>query len=95
MGLKKKTTFAEITSDPYAASKLEELYGSVDKIDPYIGGLAEDHVNDSNLGELFYASMKDQYTRLRDGDRFYFENANNGLFTEEERNAIKSTGDLV
>ncbi|CAD7700919.1 unnamed protein product [Ostreobium quekettii] len=92
MGLKRKTAFSEITSDPYVASKLEEIYGSLDDIDPYLGGLAEDHVNDSNLGELFYASMSDQYTRLRDGDRFYFENGDNGLFTDAEVQKIRATG---
>lgn len=72
--------------------KLEEIYTTVDGIDPYIGGLAEDHVHGSNLGELFYESLKEQYTRIRDGDRFYFENLDNGLFTPEEVSQIRSVG---
>ena len=92
MGLARKTSFSDISSDSFTAVKLEEIYSSVDDIDPYIGGLAEDHVHDSNLGELFYESLKDQYTRIRDGDRFYFENTANQLFTDAEISQIRSVG---
>ena len=92
MGLAKHSTFADITRDSFTAIKLEEIYSSVDEIDAYIGGLAEDHVHESNLGELFYTSLKDQYTRIRDGDRFYFENRDNQLFTDEEISQIRSVG---
>ena len=37
------------------------------------GGLAEDHVNGGLLGELFFTVMQDQFTRLRDGDRFWYQ----------------------
>ena len=92
MGLTAKTSFSDITSESFSAVKLQEIYTTLDKIDPYVGGLAEDHVNDSNLGELFYASLKEQYGRLRDGDRFYFENRENQLFTDEEITRIRSIG---
>ncbi|GMH39717.1 hypothetical protein BSKO_07615 [Bryopsis sp. KO-2023] len=91
MGLGRKS-FQQITSDQYVAKVLENIYTTDDKIDPYIGGLAEDHVNNSNLGELFYESLLDQYTRIRDGDRFYFENRANNLFSEEDIIEIKATG---
>jgi len=92
MGLSKKQSFSEITTESFTAVKLGEIYDSVDEVDAYIGGLAEDHVNGSNLGELFYASLKDQYTRIRDGDRFYFENKDNSLFTDAEISQIRSIG---
>lgn len=60
-------------------------------MDAYIGGLAESHVEGSGVGELFMASLVDQFTRMRDGDRFYFENTANGLFTEDEIASIHST----
>eukprot|EP00898_Chlorokybus_atmophyticus_P007760 jgi/Chlat1/7986/Chrsp7S07774 len=90
-GLKPVTSFAEITSDPFTQQALQDVYGSVDNLDPYIAGTAEDHVNDSNLGELYYTSLKDQYTRIRDGDRYYFESRENGLFTDDELTVIRST----
>ena len=62
------------------------------QVESFVGGLAEDLYGESNFGELFYTSMADQYRRIRDGDRFYFENANNGLFTAEEINEIRRTG---
>jgi len=72
--LEKVTTFTEITSDPVVSSGLAELYNTVDDIDPWVGGLAEDHLNDANVGPLFYEIIRDQFIRLRDGDRYYYEN---------------------
>ena len=39
-----------------------------------MGGLAEDHVAGSQLGETFHHIVLDQFTRLRDGDELWFEN---------------------
>jgi peroxidase len=77
-GLPRVTSFAEITSDPELQAKLEELYGSVDNIDLWVGGLAEDHVPGASVGPLFRQIMVDQFTRLRDGDRYWFENVLHG-----------------
>jgi hypothetical protein len=46
----------------------------VDLIDPFVGGLAEDPVVGSNFGELFQTILADQFTRVRDGDRFWYQN---------------------
>ncbi|XP_054858275.1 dual oxidase 2 [Eublepharis macularius] len=40
---------------------------------------------------LFQAIVEDQFVRLRDGDRFWFENTKNGLFSTDEIEVIKST----
>ncbi|NWX18100.1 DUOX2 oxidase, partial [Aegotheles bennettii] len=40
---------------------------------------------------LFSAIILDQFQRLRDGDRFWFENTRNGLFTVEEIEKIRNT----
>uniref|UniRef100_A0A8V5HAZ8 NAD(P)H oxidase (H2O2-forming) n=1 Tax=Melopsittacus undulatus TaxID=13146 RepID=A0A8V5HAZ8_MELUD len=42
-------------------------------------------------GSLFSAIILDQFVRLRDGDRFWFENTKNGLFTVEETRKIRNT----
>ncbi|NXE46113.1 DUOX2 oxidase, partial [Casuarius casuarius] len=42
-------------------------------------------------GSLFSAIILDQFVRLRDGDRFWFENTKNGLFTEGETREIRNT----
>lgn len=75
-GLKRKSTFADITSDTAIQKILYDLYRSVDQLDCFVGGLAEDHTDDSELGELFHTVVRDQFIRLRDGDRFYFEGLN-------------------
>ncbi|MGB1250268.1 MAG: peroxidase family protein, partial [Candidatus Promineifilaceae bacterium] len=74
LGLGRATTFADITSDSALQAKLALAYGSVDKVDLWIGGLAEDAVNGGLLGATCSAVIADQLTRLRDGDRFW--NAN-------------------
>ncbi|GMH33879.1 hypothetical protein BSKO_01713 [Bryopsis sp. KO-2023] len=91
LGLERVTSFSQITSDSYAQRAMEVVYGSVDNIDAFVGGMAEDPLENSSLGALFYASMKDQYERMRDGDRFYFENKGNNLFTDDEIEEIKGT----
>jgi hypothetical protein len=73
-GLPPVTSFAQITSNVQVQQELQRAYGSVDHIDAFEGGLAEDHVRGSDVGPLFQAIMVDQFTRLRDGDRFFYLN---------------------
>lgn len=75
LGLTEVYDFSDISSDPEVVSRLQEAYQSVDKVDFWVGGLAEDHVHGSSTGELFSNVITDQFTRLRDGDRFYYENS--------------------
>ena len=42
------------------------------KIDLWIGGLAEQHISGGLLGETFNVVFVDQIQRLMDGDRFYY-----------------------
>ncbi|UUO09216.1 peroxidase [Blastopirellula sp. J2-11] len=86
-GLPRVTSFAEITSDVERQQALEDLYGTVDNIDLWVGALAEDHVEGSSLGELNQAIIVDQFTRLRDGDRFYYEN----IFSPQDIDRIENT----
>ena len=88
-GLTKKNTFSEITSKVQVQNQLQELYGNVDQIDPWIGGICEDKHGDSLLGELFTFIISDQFQRLRDGDEYYYEN--NHYLTEKEKCYIRST----
>ena len=68
----------QITSDNDLQSKLESLYGTVDDIDLWVGGLAEDHVPGSSLGATFQTIIVDQFQRLRDGDRYWYQNQFSG-----------------
>lgn len=46
-------------------------------MDVFVGGMLETRNNQP--GELFRLIIIDQFRRLRDGDRFWFENERNGL----------------
>jgi len=74
LGLAPVSGFADISSDPAVQARLEAAYGSVDRIDPWVGGLAEDHVPGAMVGELIFTVVRDQFLRLRDADRFWYEN---------------------
>jgi peroxidase len=77
-GLTPVDSFDDITSDVEQQKALEAVYGDVDNIDLWIGGLAEDHVKGSSVGELVQTIVADQFERLRDGDRFWYENIFSG-----------------
>jgi peroxidase len=72
-GLPRVDGFDGISSDPAVQAKLAAVYNSVDDVDAWVGGLAEDHVPGAMVGPTFFAVLKDQFERLRDGDRFWHE----------------------
>ncbi len=74
-GLKPVDDFGDISSDPTVQSNLRSVYGDggVDEIDIWVGGLAEDHVRGALVGRTFYKIIKDQFKRLRDGDRYWYK----------------------
>ncbi|HVX86235.1 MAG TPA: peroxidase family protein [Phycisphaerae bacterium] len=75
LGLKPVTSFAQITSNVAVQQALEKAYpGGVNTIDAFEGGLAEDHVPGSDVGQLFQTIIINQFMRLRDGDRFFYLN---------------------
>ena len=78
MGLAPATNFADITSNVELQETLEQLYGDVDNVDVWVGGLAEDHVPGASVGELVYTVLVDQFQRIRDGDRFWYQNTFTG-----------------
>lgn len=55
---------------------LKELYSSVDDIDLFVGGLLE---SNGAMGPVFKEIIREQFIRIRDGDRFWFENKENGF----------------
>lgn len=73
-GLPARLTVSEISSDSQIRAGLEASYPDVNDIDLWVGLLAEDHYPGSSVGETLRAIWIDQFTRLRDGDRFWFQN---------------------
>ncbi|XP_037789559.1 dual oxidase-like [Penaeus monodon] len=83
----------DINPDLYAdhpdlLESLRTLYkGDLMNVDLYVGGMLE---SQDGPGELFKAIIKEQFLRLRDADRFWFENEENGLFDADEIAAIRN-----
>lgn len=76
-GLSKKNNFKDITSNTTVKNGLSALYNSVNDIDPWIGALCEDYKLNSNVGELLDVILREQFDRIRAGDRYYYRNDNN------------------
>src|SRR4051812_21496704 len=87
LGLSPARTFADITSDPTVQAELKSVYGTVDKVDLWVGGLAENHLNGGSMGQTFTKIIADQFQRLRDGDRFFYLNQ----FRGAQLTAIQNT----
>lgn len=88
-GLKQVRRFSDITSNPNIQAALAEAYGSIGDMDLWVAGLAEDHLPGALIGETFHAILVDQFTRLRDGDRFWYQN--DSFFTAAQLAEIENT----
>jgi peroxidase len=71
-GLARLNGIGQLTSDPELRAKLVALYGNINSIDAWVGGIAEDHAAGASVGAMVMASLVDQFTRLRDGDRLFY-----------------------
>ena len=54
------------------AARLRAVYGSVGKVDAFVGMVSEKHVAGTEFGPLQLAIWKKQFAALRDGDRFFY-----------------------
>ena len=88
-GLEQYDNFFDIIFDDEVVGHLEEMYGNIDNIDPWVGMLAEAHMDNSLFGETVLTIMHQQFLALRDGDRFYYEN--DADLSAEEKAMIKNT----
>lgn len=52
-------------------NKTRQLYGDIDKLDVFVGGMLE---TSDGPGELFTAILQNQFHNIRHGDWFWFEN---------------------
>lgn len=74
LGLQAYTSFSQITSDAATAEALRSAYGTVDKVELWIGGLAENHLQGAMVGQTFGAIIGRQFQALRDGDPYWYQN---------------------
>ena len=74
--------------------RLLQTYGSLDTVDLWVGGLAEEPVSGGLVGATFACIFANTFAALRDGDRFYYENVKSdsnpdAFFTAEQRDEIE------
>ncbi|RKO93539.1 heme peroxidase [Blyttiomyces helicus] len=80
------STWSDLTPDPEIQGILASLYPNISRLDAYIGSVIEAHEGNAIVGPMAAASIKEQLLRIRDGDRFWWENP--GVLTSEELGEI-------
>ncbi|KAK1154368.1 myeloperoxidase-like [Acipenser oxyrinchus oxyrinchus] len=79
---------AAVLNNRNLAVKLLRLYGSPDNIDIWMGGISEPFASNTRVGPLFACLIATQFQKIRNGDRFWWENS--GTFTESQRNSLRT-----
>ena len=74
LGLPRIASFDDPIFQDGVGEKLKTIYKSPDDMDLWVAGLAEKSQGDSLVGSSFTTIVKDQFERLRSGDRFWYEN---------------------
>ena len=87
LGLPIRSSFSEINDSVEVQNRLAAAYGTLDDLDTWVAGLAEEPVPGSMLGELFHTIVARQFEALRDGDRFWYQRA----LSEDELEAVTGT----
>ncbi|KAM5235525.1 dual oxidase 2-like [Ctenodactylus gundi] len=90
-GLEPPKNWSDLNShvDPKVLEATAALYNQdLSRLELLLGGLLESH---GDPGPLFSSIVLNQFVRLRDGDRYWFENTRNGLFSKEEIAEIRNT----
>jgi peroxidase len=87
LGLSRALAFADVSSDPEIQARLASVYSSVDDLDAWVGGLAEDPLPGSQVGALVATVLRQQFEALRDGDRFWYTRT----LTARERVEVERT----
>lgn len=72
-GLNRPTKWSDLTSDRALQALLQKVYNSVCEVEAFVGCLAEDRVPGTEVGSLLLAALVQQFTKLRDGDRFFYK----------------------
>ncbi|GAU93878.1 hypothetical protein RvY_05745 [Ramazzottius varieornatus] len=75
-GLSRASSFSDFqdTISKATVKKLDKIYRSVEDVDLYTGGLSETPLPGALVGPVFACMLGRQFSRLRRGDRFWYEN---------------------
>jgi len=90
MKFKSFTAFRLNARNNQVVFSLSHLYKNINDLDLFIGGVLEKPVADGLVGPTFRCIVGDQFYRLKRGDRFWYENANQpGSFSAAQLGEIK------
>ncbi|GJM36319.1 MAG: hypothetical protein DHS20C18_53200 [Saprospiraceae bacterium] len=89
IGLQPYSFYQQINSNASVFTRLLSLYSDINDIDPWVGMLAEEPLDDALFGETIMELMTMQFTDLRDGDRFFY--LNDPSLTQRELDWIRDT----
>uniref|UniRef100_A0A8R1DTH4 Peroxidase n=1 Tax=Caenorhabditis japonica TaxID=281687 RepID=A0A8R1DTH4_CAEJA len=81
------TDMKNIVQNDTVIAKLKSLYGVPENIDLWVGGVTEKRTAEALMGPTFACIIADQFKRLRDGDRFWYENEE--VFSKSQLRQIK------
>jgi len=82
----------EVFANPSVARGMRRLYRSVDDIDLFMAGASEKHISDAIVGPTFACIIGEQFRRIKEGDRFWFENGGMpSSFTEKQLKQIRKS----
>lgn len=74
-GISRARSFRAITRNTEVARALSEAYnGNVDDVEAFVGLIAEDQTTRDGMGRTMAAVWRTEFTRLRDGDQFFYLN---------------------
>ena len=86
-GLKRVTNFNGFNDvmSKQIVERLKLIYKNVDDVDLFIGGISESSLPGALLGHTFQCLVGDQFKRLQQGDRYFYDSRSNpGKFTEAQ-----------
>jgi len=89
-GMQRARSFDEFSREISSAAvrrRLEEIYRHPDNVDLFAGAIAEDLLPGARVGPTFSCIIADQFKRIRDGDRLWYENP--GVFTTAQLTELK------
>ena len=64
--------FKEANPDIDLTGAGNNVVKGIDRLDFWVGGLAEEHINGGVVGTTFWVVLHEQLDRLQEGDRFYY-----------------------
>jgi prostaglandin-endoperoxide synthase 2 len=94
-GLRRLTSFEELTADTEVQQRLEALYGDIDKLEWYVGIFAEDYPDYMMMGELMtYMVANDAFTQALSNPLLARNVFNEDTFSKAGMKVIKETSSL-